>query len=144
MSDQEFLPKIAPREEYEMLLRRLQELRMRADFDGLEALFAPDASVEYIGKRPEFEHAGLYKGRADIVAIYRRIHSEIAFHENEVVDLIIEADQAFCRRRVLAQHRGTGRRERLEAWDIWRVRDDRLVEGRVFIELDAYIRMSLG
>lgn len=144
MNDENFFASPGYREEFEGLLYNLNDFRVRGEFDMLSKILASDVSVEYVGRRPEFAFAGIYQGRDEVLFHYKQLYAEVDFVESEIVDLLIEGPRAFYRRKLVVQHRGTGRRGPQEAWDTWLSADGKLKEGRVLVDIQAFRHMSRG
>lgn len=126
----------------EALVQRLHRLRLKGDFVSIAAMIDENAVFEFVGRRPFFEFAGVYHGRDEIVSVFKQLNSEVALLDAEILDLVIEGNHVFHRRRMVLQHRGTGLRAEQEVWDVFYFRNGLLAEGRRLLDTLAYERLK--
>lgn len=128
----------------ESAIRDIHQMSAEAKFEAMEKCLAPEAEFEYVGNRGQFPFAGLYRGKSEIIALYRAMNTEIEIINNVVLDVLIDGGKAFSRRWVDVRHRGTGARENHEIWDIWRFRESLVQKSVKLLDISAFERLQGG
>lgn len=106
---------------------------------------ADDATWRFLGW-PESLLPGprTFRGRAEMADAARLIEASVEYIENEIVDTIVEGEEAALLREVTVRHRGTGVVGTLAIHDHATLRDGRIVAYEQFLDTDAFSALLRG
>jgi ketosteroid isomerase-like protein len=126
------------------LVRRINELFNRGDFERMYALADPPPEFEYV---PNVEAGpdivGVQRGREGFRRVVEVFWDEFDDPHIELHELIDAGDQVF----IAASFRGRGKQSGAEMswgplWGVWTVRDARVVRWRGFTNRDAALEAA--
>ncbi len=81
--------------------------RARGEPEKFVEFFHEDAVLHMVGRPSDNTFSGDYRGRAQILALLRRIDGEVERGGDKLHSLVIDGDKAALRRSVVVRHRGT-------------------------------------
>jgi ketosteroid isomerase-like protein len=90
--------------------------------DEFVSLFQPDAVVHMIGDRRDGSYFGAYRGKAQIIELFRRIDRDFERLNDRILNIVIEGDCFAARRLIEVRHRGSAQLELLVCGDFVRTR----------------------
>jgi ketosteroid isomerase-like protein len=91
--------------EIRALIERMLLLRSRPD--EFITLFQPDAIMHMIGDQRDWPYFGIYRGRAQIRELLRRIDMEFELRNHRILNIVIDGDCFAVRRLLEARHFGS-------------------------------------
>lgn len=111
------------------IVQRFLEASMAGDRETMDRLMSPHASVMEAESLP---YAGTYRGVPGFLDLVRRVYSTFSDVDVTITDIIGEKDQVI----VMAKMSGKSRKSRtpfeMPVVEVWRLRDDRIIEIRPF------------
>jgi ketosteroid isomerase-like protein len=117
--------------------RRLVEItqdRLSGRVDRVVEHFAPDAVVYYNCTKDGLFAPGVMHGRGAFFASLKRAEEEYEALDGEIVDILVENENAAMRWRTLWRHRGSGRLWSVESAYLLRWRGGAIVEMHEFLD----------
>jgi ketosteroid isomerase-like protein len=120
-----FLPKTAHQGTRELVVAALAA---RSDPAKYVQYFHEDAVLHMIGRVCDYSLSGDFRGREQILGLFRRIDAEVICSERTILGLVVEDGKAALRRSVVVRHRGTSASAKLIFADLVRVRGDKIAE----------------
>lgn len=82
-------------------------LRARADPQQCIDYFHDDAVLHMIGRIYDYSFSGVYRGKAQILDLFRRVDAEVELSDHKILNLIVDDGRAGLRRSVHVRHYGT-------------------------------------
>jgi ketosteroid isomerase-like protein len=117
-------------------------LQARADLTKFAAYLHDDAVFTFVGQICDLSYSGVYRGRARILDILRRIDAEVELTDHKILNLIVDGDRIGLRRSTLVRHRGTSSTRLLTLGDFVTLRDDKILDGYEYVDTSWLKRIS--
>jgi ketosteroid isomerase-like protein len=118
-------------------------LRTRADPSACIVHFHEDAVFTMIGRMCDYSFSGVFRGRAQILDLFRRVDAEIEMSEHKILNLVIEGDSVALRRSVVVRHYGTAAMTGLIIGNFVRFREGKIAEIHEYSDT-AWLRRLSG
>jgi ketosteroid isomerase-like protein len=120
-----FLPETVHRRTRDVVVAALEA---RPDPAKYAQCFHEDGVLHIIGRVCDYSLSGVFRGREQILNLFRRIDAEVICSERTILGLVIEDGKAALRRSVVVRHRGTSASAKLIFADMVKVRGDKISE----------------
>ena len=104
--------------------------------------FHDDAVFHIVGVSSEYAFSGSYRGREQLMAMMKKIDSEVELSDHRVLNLVVDGDNAALRRSVVVRHHGTSAVTRLIIGNLLRFRDFKVVEAYEYADTCWLRRLS--
>ncbi len=134
-----FLPKAANQSTRDLAFAILQ---LRADPAKCVAHFHEDAVFTMIGRLCDYSFSGVFRGREQILDLFRRVDAEIQMSEHKILNCVVEGEQIGLRRSVVVRHHGTAAMTRLIVGNFVRFRDGKIAEVHEYADTAWLKRLS--
>jgi ketosteroid isomerase-like protein len=121
-----FMPADAHSRRREMVAALFQA---RGEPEKFVHFFHEDAVLHMVGRRSDYSFSGDYRGRAQILALLRRVDGDVERGGDKIHSLVIDGDKVGLRRSVVVRHRGTATVATLSIGNFAIFRDDRIAEA---------------
>jgi uncharacterized protein (TIGR02246 family) len=119
---------VTDREAIKALIDRAYEARRTEDLEGILALFHPDARFELAGSKQHTKVAGAANGHHELRATLTGLIAAFQFVRRDVINTVIENDQAVVHSRVTLRYVPKDRLVTTDLLDLWKFRDGKIVE----------------
>lgn len=130
------------RDRMEDAVNAIHALRADCKFQDMVQHYAPHAILQVTGHADIFPLAGRYEGVSGILDFFRSTTTEIEMFESETLEVLVDCDRAFSRRRVFVRHRGAGKPRGHEIWDVFRFENGLVVDQVKMIDTAAFLRLQ--
>lgn len=117
-------------------------LKARPDPAKYVDYFHEDATYHMLGRVCDYSLSGVFRGREQILSLFRRIDAEVICSERTILGLVVEEGKAALRRSMVIRHRGTSATAKLIFADLVKVRDDKISEMYEYADTAWLKRLS--
>jgi ketosteroid isomerase-like protein len=117
-------------------------LSLRSEPQRMIDYFHDDCVFHVIGTSHDYSFSGDYRGRNQLLDLFRRIDTDIEMQDHKILNLVIDGDRVGLRRSTMVRHRGTSARARLLVGNFIRFRDDRIAEIYEYVDTCWLKRLS--
>ncbi len=103
-----------------------------------------DAVFTLTGAILDYPFGGVYRGRNNILALLRRIDTEIEMSDHKILNLVVDGDRVGLRRGLLIRHRGTSASRPLVVANFIIFRDRRIAALHEYVDTTWLKQLSGG
>ena len=135
-----FLPEYVHQGTHDLVVAALEA---RPDPKKYVEYFHEDATYHMLGRLCDYSLSGVFRGRKQILNLFRRIDTEVICSERTLLGLVVEEGKAALRRSVVVRHRGTSAVAKLIFADLVKVRGDKISEMFEYADT-AWLRRLSG
>ncbi len=129
------------REFLERAVRAILELRSKGDVEAMLDWTAPDFSYRPLGEWSKPPSVPDQCDRRAFGEALRLFNIEYEVLESEIHELLIDGDQVAVHRTARTRNRGAGVTVNIDAWDVFRFRDNVVVEFAAYLDTATLIKL---
>jgi ketosteroid isomerase-like protein len=136
------LPGETRREFLERAVRAILELRSKGDVEAMLEWAAPDFSYRPLGEWSKPPYVPDQCDRRAFGEALRLFNIEYEVLDSEIHELLIDGDRVAAHRTARTRNRGAGATVNVDAWDVFRFRDNVVVEFAAYLDTATLLKLQ--
>jgi ketosteroid isomerase-like protein len=132
------------RDSVDALIRRFWKERLKDSASAIGRHAADNIHFRILGGPPSIPGPWVFNGKEKTIEAARTIDTNLEFMSFEIVDLIIDGQEAALRWHARLRNRGTGVLGDLAVFDHIVIRDGRIARYEEFLDTDGFRRLMTG